>query len=504
MSTEQAAEVSPQDLPAGEMPSSKEYDEWRAMLKLPSTGNARIERLLLRIGAVEILTIVVTCCLTSVAYFRIVLTDQPPAFEYIAAALLIAAVEIATALSLKQYVAIQVQPRERFMLSGLSAVAFAFSVFLSLLFLLKLGSWYSRGVFFTQLLSVSVAVLLTRAYWHNHVLRAVQSGTVKARKAILVGDTNANTDLLRRLRQRGIHWEQILSLPQVHKSGARRDAPYSPVVQSFVEQCRRVGPDDIIFLASPRDLDHITALVNPLSELPISVHVIPTGENELWHAATLSSLGGLPTFQVVYPPLSQFDLTIKRVFDLSTSAFGLLMLSPLMLTVALAIKIDSPGPVFFRQNRHGYNNEPIPVLKFRTMNVIEDGETTSTFTQARTNDRRLTRIGRVLRRTNIDELPQLFNVLRGEMSIVGPRPHPLALNSLFRERIMPFSRRHNVKPGLTGWAQVHGLRGETNTVQKMQRRVEYDLYYIDNWSFMLDLKIVLMTLFSKNAYQNAF
>jgi lipopolysaccharide/colanic/teichoic acid biosynthesis glycosyltransferase len=182
---------------------------------------------------------------------------------------------------------------------------------------------------------------------------------------------------------------------------------------------------------------------------------------------------------------------------------SLLVLSPLLCIVALAIKLDSPGPVFFRQNRHGYNNELIPVLKLRTMITLEDGETTQTFTQATTNDPRLTSLGRILRRTNIDELPQLINVLRGEMSIVGPRPHPIALNVMFQQRIAPFSRRHNVKPGLTGWAQVNGLRGETDTIEKMQRRIDYDLYYIDNWSFMLDLKIIVLTLFSKSAYTNA-
>jgi lipopolysaccharide/colanic/teichoic acid biosynthesis glycosyltransferase len=137
------------------------------------------------------------------------------------------------------------------------------------------------------------------------------------------------------------------------------------------------------------------------------------------------------------------------------------------------------------------------------MTVVEDGETKSTFRQATTNDSRLTRLGGVLRRTNVDEFPQLINVLRGEMSLIGPRPHPIALNAVFQERIAPFSRRHNVKPGITGWAQVNGFRGETDTIEKMQRRIECDLHYIDNWSFMLDLKIMMMTLFSKGAYRNA-
>jgi lipopolysaccharide/colanic/teichoic acid biosynthesis glycosyltransferase len=170
--------------------------------------------------------------------------------------------------------------------------------------------------------------------------------------------------------------------------------------------------------------------------------------------------------------------------------------------LALAIRLESRGPIFFRQRRHGYNNEVIEIIKFRTMRVVEDGE--KIFTQAKMNDDRVTRLGRMLRRTNIDELPQLLNVLQGEMSIVGPRPHPLALNMLFQDRIAPFSRRHNVKPGLTGWAQVNGFRGPTDIIEKMQRRVEYDLYYIDNWSLLFDFKIILMTLFSKSSYLNAY
>jgi len=140
-------------------------------------------------------------------------------------------------------------------------------------------------------------------------------------------------------------------------------------------------------------------------------------------------------------------------------------------------------------------------LKFRSMTTVEDGES---FTQATRSDPRLTRIGQIIRQTNIDELPQLINVLRGEMSLVGPRPHATAHNALFNTVITPFSRRHNVKPGITGWAQVNGYRGATDALEKMQRRIEYDLYYIDNWSFLFDLKIILMTLFSKKAYLNAY
>ena len=180
----------------------------------------------------------------------------------------------------------------------------------------------------------------------------------------------------------------------------------------------------------------------------------------------------------------------------------LVLLWPLFLIVAVLIKLDSPGPVFFRQTRHGYNNEPIGVLKFRSMTTFDDSR--DEFRQAVRDDPRVTRVGRFMRRTNIDELPQLINVLRGEMSLVGPRPHAVTHNDMFADQIRCMFRRHNVKPGITGWAQVNGLRGETDTFEKMQKRIEHDLYYVDNWSFFFDLKIMIMTVALKRAFTNAY
>jgi lipopolysaccharide/colanic/teichoic acid biosynthesis glycosyltransferase len=176
-----------------------------------------------------------------------------------------------------------------------------------------------------------------------------------------------------------------------------------------------------------------------------------------------------------------------------------------MLLTALAIKLDSKGPVLFRQTRYGFNNQKIHVWKFRSMYVEDCSDVAPV--QARADDPRVTRVGRIIRRTSIDELPQIFNVLSGVMSVVGPRPHPIgtrAENVLFEEAVAEYAARHRVKPGLTGWAQVNGWRGETDTIEKIRRRVDHDLYYIENWSLFLDIKIVLMTVFAvlrgKNAY----
>jgi lipopolysaccharide/colanic/teichoic acid biosynthesis glycosyltransferase len=217
--------------------------------------------------------------------------------------------------------------------------------------------------------------------------------------------------------------------------------------------------------------------------------------------SNIIEFGNLQTIMIHGPRLSISDLCIKRALDLILATVGLIVLSPLFMVVSIAIKLDSRGPIFFRQRRHGFNNREIRVFKFRSMTTLEDGDQ---FKQVIEKDMRVTLVGDMLRKYNIDELPQLLTVLRGDMSIVGPRPHPTALNKVFEQHIRALSRRHNVKPGITGWAQINGLRGATDTLEKMQRRIEYDFYYLDNWSFLFDLKIIAMTVFSKQAYLNAF
>jgi exopolysaccharide biosynthesis polyprenyl glycosylphosphotransferase len=192
---------------------------------------------------------------------------------------------------------------------------------------------------------------------------------------------------------------------------------------------------------------------------------------------------------------------LKRAADIIISSFGILVLSPLMLLVAVIVRLDSPGPILFRQIRKGLNGQPFRILKFRTMFVMEDGEVV---TQAVRKDTRVTRIGRWLRRASIDELPQLVNVLRGDMSIVGPRPHALAHDNEYKNLITNYERRHHVKPGITGWAQVNGFRGETTELILMHRRVAFDLWYIANWSLVLDFWILIRTCFELLRARNAF
>jgi putative colanic acid biosynthesis UDP-glucose lipid carrier transferase len=214
------------------------------------------------------------------------------------------------------------------------------------------------------------------------------------------------------------------------------------------------------------------------------------------------SLAGVPMLAALERPLSGWSLVVKAVEDRVIAGIALLCLSPLLALIALAIKLDSPGPVLFRQKRYGFANNEFTVFKFRTMRhrAAEEPDVP----QARRNDPRITRVGGFLRRSSLDELPQLINVMLGDMSLVGPRPHAVAHNVQFAQVIDDYLSRHRVKPGITGWAQINGLRGETDTPEKMRARVQHDLYYIDHWSLLFDIKILALTPFRGFINRNAY
>ena len=221
---------------------------------------------------------------------------------------------------------------------------------------------------------------------------------------------------------------------------------------------------------------------------------------ELLHARS-ESINGLASISIFDSPMDGASRVVKRVEDIVLSSLILLMIALPLVLIAIAIKLTSPGPVLFRQRRYGLDGRPIMVWKFRSMSVQENGDNVR---QATRNDARITPLGAFLRRTSLDELPQFFNVLRGDMSIVGPRPHAVAHNEQYRKQVSGYMLRHKVKPGITGWAQINGWRGETDTLDKMQKRVEFDLEYIEHWSIWLDIKIILLTLFKGFLNKNAF
>jgi Undecaprenyl-phosphate glucose phosphotransferase len=273
-------------------------------------------------------------------------------------------------------------------------------------------------------------------------------------------------------------------------------------IDDLIRLTRLFRVDDIIVDAMGGDESEIGTVVRKLGMIPTNVHLCTSFLQAAFPRQEPRLLFGSPVLTIYRRPLTGWGVVFKRAEDLALGSLLLFLLLPLMLAVAAAIRLDSPGPVLFRQKRLGFNNSPFEILKFRTM--LHAAAPELDVPQARRNDPRVTRVGRFLRRTSLDELPQLLNVLQGNMSLVGPRPHALAHNAQYAALIGGYLARHRVQPGITGWAQVNGLRGETDTLEKMQHRIDYDLAYIENWSLLLDLKILFMTaLFcfsSRNAY----
>jgi putative colanic acid biosynthesis UDP-glucose lipid carrier transferase len=258
---------------------------------------------------------------------------------------------------------------------------------------------------------------------------------------------------------------------------------------------------DVIYIALPMaSQPRILKLLEDLRDTTASIYFVPDIFVSDLIQARVDSIGGLPVVAVCESPFHGFNAVVKRVSDFCLAALILAAISPLMVAIGLGVKLSSPGPVLFKQRRYGLDGKRIVVYKFRSMTVAEDGEVVR---QATRNDQRVTRFGAFLRRTSLDELPQFINVLQGRMSIVGPRPHAVAHNEMYRKLIRGYMIRHKVKPGITGLAQVNGLRGETDTVDKMKARIDYDLAYLRNWSLALDVRIILKTavvLLHKNAY----
>ena len=269
-------------------------------------------------------------------------------------------------------------------------------------------------------------------------------------------------------------------------------ADWAGTIEQLIEDAKAAKIHNVYIAMSMNDAASIKTLVNELADTTCSVILIPDVFTFNILHSRIEEMNGIPVVPLYDTPLSGLNRVLKRVEDIVLSSLILLMISPVLLSIAAAVKLTSPGPVIFRQTRYGMDGKPIMVWKFRSMKVMEND---SVVTQATQNDPRVTRVGNFLRRTSLDELPQFINVLTGGMSIVGPRPHAVAHNEQYRTLIQGYMLRHKVKPGITGWAQINGWRGETDTLEKMEKRIEFDLEYIREWSLWFDIKIVFLTIF---------
>ncbi|KAF0232242.1 MAG: putative glycosyl [Beijerinckiaceae bacterium] len=330
-----------------------------------------------------------------------------------------------------------------------------------------------------------------------------------ARRAVIVGGGKACEDLILRLAKSNDKAIRILGV--FDDRGNERSPEAIGVfrkIGTFDEleaYCREQYVDLLIIALPATAEERILHLMRKLWELPIDVRIAAHTSRLKLSKRAYSYIGDVPFLAVFDRPLSDLNAAVKAVFDRIVAAIALVALSPLMLLVALAVKLESKGPILFRQPRYGFNNEMINVYKFRSMYTdLTDQHGARQVTKL---DPRVTRVGRFIRKTSIDELPQLLNVLRGDLSLVGPRPHAMqskADNRLYQEVVDGYYARHRMKPGITGWAQINGWRGETDTAEKIERRVEHDLYYIEHWSLPFDLYILAMTPLSLLNTRNAY
>ncbi|MEJ5894823.1 undecaprenyl-phosphate glucose phosphotransferase, partial [Klebsiella pneumoniae] len=270
------------------------------------------------------------------------------------------------------------------------------------------------------------------------------------------------------------------------------NVPYGGSLSTLIAQARAGEIDRIYIALSMKDEQIIKDLVSKLTDTTCSVLLIPDVFTFNILQSRTEEINGVPVVPLFDTPLSGINMLFKRLEDIVVSSIILVLISPVLIGIALAVKFSSPGPIIFRQIRYGMDGKPIKVWKFRSMTVMENDDKVI---QATKNDVRVTKVGRFLRSTSLDELPQFFNVLFGQMSVVGPRPHAVSHNEQYRSLIQGYMLRHKVKPGITGLAQINGWRGETDTLEKMEKRIEYDLLYIRGWSIWLDLKIIFLTIF---------
>jgi Undecaprenyl-phosphate glucose phosphotransferase len=369
-----------------------------------------------------------------------------------------------------------------------------FICLMALGFLEQITAVYSRGWMLLFYGSTICALLALRYVFVQLTVRGSRTGAISAQRIFLVGAGRNIEDFVTRYHPRtfGIN---IVGCHFLTPVGSETPPPAR-------DQVLARDLEEAILLVMPwHDTDLIDRCADTLRKLPVELHLGPEHILDRFEQVQLLKVGSISSLQLRRMPLSRLELVEKRALDLVFASAALLLLTPILILVAVLIKLDSPGPMFFLQRRFGFNQKPFQIIKFRSMRTCEDG---AVVRQAKKDDPRVTRIGRWLRRWNVDEVPQLFNVIKGDMSLVGPRPHALSHDREFERRISTYARRHNVKPGITGWAQIHGLRGETDTDEKMRQRVEHDLHYIDNWSVLLDLQILVRTVISPASYRNAY
>lgn len=369
-------------------------------------------------------------------------------------------------------------------------------------FLTKTGPEFSRGWFLIWLGVGWVMLALSRTVLRS-ALRALRRRGFNQRNVVIVANREKADELSAFLADAPWSGLVVTGIYTPEPAAAGSSDPGQDR-DDLAELVRLVDGDVAqVWIAVPlREEETIHRVQYALRHSTVDVRYVPDISSFQLLNHSIAEVAGIPMISLSSSGMDGIDRVVKSVEDYILASLILLLVSPIMLLIAAGVKLSSPGPALFRQRRLGMGGEEITILKFRSM--VQHAEPPGSLTQARRGDARITAFGTFLRRTSLDELPQFLNVLRGEMSIVGPRPHPLELNEQYKTLVDRYMARHKIKPGITGWAQINGYRGETDTLLKMQKRIEYDLHYIENWSLWLDLKIIALTIIRQFVDRNAY
>ena len=460
-------------------------------------------------GTVRILESAMVLLVGFAVYFCYVVPTQGVSWHYFVAipAIALLAMLVFQAADIYQIQAFRGHEKQYMRLAAAWSVVFLVAICAS--FFAKIGDQFSRAWLGSFYVIGLFALIAFRRGLFLLVRRWTREGRLDRRTVVVGTGTDGETLIQSLATQRD---SDVRVIGVFDDRGDERAAPTCGgvpklgTVDDLVEFARHTRVDLVIFSLPISAENRILQMLKKLWVLPVDIRLSAHTNKLRYRPRSYSYVGNVPVLDVFDKPIADWDVVMKWLFDKIVGSLALIVTAPIMLLVAIAIKLDSRGPVLFKQKRYGFNNELVEIYKFRSMYADQtDAGASRLVTQ---DDPRVTRVGRWIRKTSLDELPQLFNVVfAGNLSLVGPRPHAVqakAENRLYHEAVDGYFARHRVKPGITGWAQIHGWRGETDSQEKIQRRVEHDLYYIENWSILLDLYIIMQTPFALIRTENAY
>jgi Undecaprenyl-phosphate glucose phosphotransferase len=484
-------------------PRSERWNTWLRSLLFDQLGNASRPKLLFGVALADVIAVVVAWPLAKLLLRE---SSGPTATSFFATF----AVALCTITVLRWQWSYTIPALRKFgpqvlkVFIAIAAIAFGVS---GVLFLFDDDAASAREIAVWMELS-ALLLCCVRFMAAEVVQRLTRAGSL-VRRTVIVGGGKDAEDLIREFQNDSETHLRILGIFDDRRR-ERTDVDFGGIArlgtfEDLSDFCRRSGVDLLIVTVPARAEERLMQILTKLFTLPVDVRVSALNSKLRLSSRAYNFIGRVPMLAVMDKPLSDWDRVLKNIEDRVIGALLLLLASPVMALIAIAVHLDSKGPILFRQKRYGFNNELIEVLKFRSLYVDKQDATGSKVVTR--HDPRVTRVGAFIRRTSLDELPQLINVVKGEMSLVGPRPHATgsrAERDLFENVVQDYFARHRMKPGVTGWAQINGWRGETDTREKLVQRVEHDLYYIDHWSVLLDLYIIAMTPFSLISGKNAY